>query len=44
MLLVPALQSTHRVHYDDGDIHDEDLLHGDYRLLDGQESQARLHS
>ena len=34
-------QGTHRVSYDDGDVQDEDLLHGDYRILDGQDSHVR---
>lgn len=40
--LVVLLQGTHRVEYDDGDVQDEDLLHGDFRVLDGSQAQVRI--
>ena len=41
MIVCADAQGTHRVSYDDGDVQDEDLLHGDYRILDGQDSHVR---
>jgi hypothetical protein len=42
LTLHSEMQGTHCVRYDDGDVQDEDLLHGDYHILDAPEPQVRL--